>query len=149
MSKIHSLINVIFFLMGNPLNPMDWIQYTQNWFTKTERSSGYRPYLIFVLIYVVLAFLILMFFRDIPGAIGFALNSLYILMGVFVIHFFIKSLQDPDFCRSEKHIENKLRMELAENSGGNGPTLITPNSMPSISDRIQPILPPPNDPPPV
>jgi hypothetical protein len=37
--------------MSNPVNPLDWIKSTQNWFRKTELSSGFRPYLIFLVIY--------------------------------------------------------------------------------------------------
>jgi hypothetical protein len=41
-----------------------------------------------------------------------------------VIIFAIKCFQEPNFCRSEKHIENIKRFELAEQKGDKSPEIL-------------------------
>lgn len=55
---------------------------------------------------------------------AFAVNSLYISVGGFVLLYAFKAVQDPNFCRSEKHIETVKKMEMAEQKGDLGPTPI-------------------------
>jgi hypothetical protein len=108
--------------MPNPLNPLDWVKSAQDWFAKTERSSGFRPYLIFFLIHAGLSLVLLIQFKDNPTIRDFVINTLYVSVGGFVIMFAIKSLSDPTFCRSEKHIETVKRIETMEQKGDLGPT---------------------------
>ena len=98
--------------MTNFLNPLEWVRSAQDWFTRSERSSGFRPYLIF---------LILVFGFALPLFIFFSQNQLinYLAAGIvafsiigFVILFSIKAFQDPDFCRSEKHIQRLKKLEI-------------------------------------
>ena len=107
--------------MANPFNPLDWIKSTQNWFTRTERSSGFRPYLIFVILYIGFVLIVLHEFSHIDLLMQFVIYSLYVVFGGFVVVFIFKSVQDPDFCRSEKHVENIRRIELQEQKGDRSP----------------------------
>jgi hypothetical protein len=110
--------------LNNPLNPFDWLKATQNWFSRTERSSGFRPYLIYLIIHVGLAFLLLTWFSQIEGVTTFVVYSLYMSFGAFILIFAIKAFQDPNFCRSEKHLETVKRIEMMEQSDNAGPTPI-------------------------
>jgi hypothetical protein len=102
-------------------NPFDWLKATQNWFSKTERSSGFRPYLIYLIIHVGLACVFLTWFSQIEGVITFVINSLWVSFCAFILIFIFQAFQDPNFCRSEKHIETVKRIELMEQSDSIGP----------------------------
>src|SRR5438445_12112639 len=98
--------------MTSPFNPLSWLRLAQDWFRKTEKSSGFRPYLIFILIMAGVSLCLLSFFRDTPGAVDLALWLLKISAGGFILVFVVKAFQEPDFCRSEIHVERMARMEL-------------------------------------
>ncbi len=98
--------------MTNPLNPLNWLRLAQDWFRKTERSSGFRPYLIFLLITAGVSFSLLSFFRDVPGVVSVALWLLATSAGGFIVLFAVKAFQEPEFCRSEVHVERMARLEL-------------------------------------
>ncbi len=115
-------------MLNNPLNPLNWVQSAQNWFRKTEISSGFRPYLIFLIIHAGFAVTILFTFREVEAVVTFTVNSLYVSFIGFVLLFAAKSFQDPSFCRSEKHVENVRRMELAEQKGDAAPKVIDASS---------------------
>ncbi len=104
-------------MLNNPFNPLDWVQSAQDWFRKTEISSGFRPYLIFIILVFGFSIVALMLFHDIEAIQSFVINILYISIGSFILIFLVKSFQDPGFCRSEKHIENVKRMEISEQKG--------------------------------
>lgn len=98
--------------MPNPLNPLEWLRSAQDWFTKTERSSGFRPYLVFAVLAYGLGVVLLASFAHIPEIRGLAS---WIMGGVtagFMALFAVKAFQDPDFCRSETHIQKMTKMEL-------------------------------------
>lgn len=98
--------------MTNPFNPLDWIKSAQDWFSKTERSSGFRPYLIFLIITFGMAIFLLSVFSSVPKATDFALALISIAVVAFIILFAIKCFQDPDFCRSESHVETMKKIEV-------------------------------------
>lgn len=108
----------------NFLNPLDWITNAQTWFSRTERSSGFRPYLIFLLLIFGFCLTILGAFPNNPSLQTLAINIIYISVFGFVIIFLIKAFTDSNFCRSEKHIENVKRIELSEQKGDSGPRII-------------------------
>jgi len=111
-------------MKNNPINPLDWIQMAQNWFTRTEKSSGFRPYLIYLLLVYGLAIALLISFFNVNEIRSLAINIIYIATITFALLFAIKSFQNPDFCRSEKHIESIRRMELSEQKGDLAPQII-------------------------
>lgn len=125
--------------MPNPFNPLDWVRSAQDWFTRTERSSGFRPYLIFFLIHAGLVISLLTFFPESPVTDAFAVPSLYISTVGFILLFATKAFQDPNFCRSEKHIENVRRIERMEQKGDRTPQPIDSTSVTVIAnpDRIR------------
>lgn len=96
----------------NPLNPLDWIKSAQDWFVKSERSSGFRSYLIYLALVFIFCFLLLLTFSQSEIIKYFCLFILGIAFLSFIILFTIKCFQDPDFCRSEKHIETMKKIEL-------------------------------------
>ena len=96
--------------MGSPFNPLDWIKSAQDWFAKTERSSGFRPFLIFIFICYGMGFGLLTAFND--------MDIKYVALGIvslstlsFIVLYFIKSFTDPNFCRSESHIERLRQID--------------------------------------
>lgn len=98
--------------MANPFNPLDWLKTAQEWFARAERSSGFRPYLIFLIIACGVSLALLAGFRDLPEA---KFIAVWILGGSFfgfVVLFSIKAFQDPDFCRSETHLHRMKKLEL-------------------------------------
>lgn len=97
---------------GNPLNPLDWVNSAQVWFRKTERSSGFRPYLIFLILVFTIVCVLLLFFKNIPGCATVALGLLVASVLAFIVLFALKAIQDPNFARSERHIEQMKRLEL-------------------------------------
>ncbi len=96
----------------NPINPLNWFKSMQDWFAKTEKSSGFRPILIFVIIIFSFAIVILKFFPSVSELKTFACLALYCTVGVFLITYLIKCFQDPDFCRSETHIQKMKKIDL-------------------------------------
>jgi hypothetical protein len=110
--------------MPNPLNPLNWITSAQAWFSKTEKSSGFRPYLIFLIIHAGFSLVLLSCFPRTDALYRFIVNSLYVSFIGFVGLFIIKAFQDPNFCRSEKHVQTVRRMEMEEQKGDAGPTLV-------------------------
>ena len=98
--------------MANPFNPLDWVHSAQNWFSRTEKSSGFRPYLIFLLILVGFVVVLLGAFPNSDVTKQFSVPMLFLSFLAFIILYFIKAFRDPGFCRSEKHIENVKRIEL-------------------------------------
>lgn len=98
--------------MPNPFNPLDWVKSAQDWFAKTEKSSGFRPYLIYLLLSLGAGVTLLVAFQD-----RIFIDVLAtILIGVPVISFVPlyawKSHKDPDFCRSETHVQRIKKYEL-------------------------------------
>ncbi len=100
----------------NPINPLTWVKGVQHWFGRTERSSGFRPFLIFLIILFGFSLVLFFSFPQSQTIQTFVIIALSLSIGVFLINFFVKSFQDPDFCRSEKHIQTIKKLEL-ENLG--------------------------------
>ena len=98
--------------MANPLNPIEWLKTAQDWFVKAERSSGFRPYLLFLILASGVALVLLTGFRD---ALEVRRLALWIMGGSFagfIVLYSIKAFQDPDFCRSETHLHRMKKLEL-------------------------------------
>lgn len=98
--------------MPNPFNPLDWVKSAQDWFATTERTSGFRPFLIYLLLSLGAGIALLSAFQD-----RLFIDVLAaILIGVPVISFVPlyawKSHYDPDFCRSETHVQRIKKYEL-------------------------------------
>lgn len=110
--------------MGNPFNPLDWARAAQDWFHKTERSSGFRPFLIFLVLLFGFSVTVLAFFPEHPISKNVLPYLLVISCAAFLLLYFLKAFQDPNFCRSEKHVENVKRIELMEQKGDSGPRVI-------------------------
>lgn len=98
--------------MSNPFNPLEWLRSAQDWFTKAERSSGFRPYLIFLLIAAGVSMGLLWGFEEWPEARIVGLSILAVSFLGFIVLFSIKAFQEPDFCRSETHIHKMKKLEL-------------------------------------
>ena len=100
-----------FSTMSNPLNPLDWLKVTQDWFSKTERSSGFRPLLVCLIISFGFALILLFGF---PGNLLieiFAICVVGFLLAIFGILFVVKAFTQPDFCRSERHVQRMRQIE--------------------------------------
>jgi hypothetical protein len=95
-------------------NPLDWLRSAQDWFAKTEKSSGFRPYLIFCLLVFGLVVVLLTAFRDVQLVVQVALAVLGLVVIGFIVLFAVKAVSDPDFCRSETHIERLKKIEVEQ-----------------------------------
>jgi hypothetical protein len=118
----------------NPLNPLDWLKTAQDWFSKTERSSGFRPYLIFLLLLMGFDIVLMACFPNSEITQEFVFPTLYISVLAFVLLYIVKAFQDPNFCRSEKHIETVKQIEMAEQKGDAGPVPIDVESAKVIAN---------------
>ena len=96
----------------NPFNPLNWLKSAQDWFRTAELSSGFRPYLVFFLLVCGIVICLLAAFSGIAHVVDVALLLLVVSAFAFILLFTIKAFQDPHFCRSEKHIERVIRMEM-------------------------------------
>ena len=105
--------------MPNPLNPLDWLKSAQDWFSETERSSGFRPYLIFLILVFGMGICLLSFFGDVAYANEIGLGLIIVSVVVFILLYCLKAFIDPDFCRSEHHVQKIMRIEL-ETMGNEG-----------------------------
>ncbi|UCB57276.1 MAG: hypothetical protein JSV30_01450 [Candidatus Omnitrophota bacterium] len=128
--------------MPNPFNPLDWLTAAQNWFARTEKSSGFRPYLILLILVFGLAMILLTFFNKEGEFTSFIILLISIPLGIFILLYIIKCFQDPNFCRSEKHIETVRRIELMQQKGESRPTIIKTEHIELISKPKHPSLPP-------
>jgi len=120
----HGIICIYLILGIEMANFFNWIQSTQNWFSKTEKSSGFRSYLIYlwiILVFTIVVFAFLNQYQDLKDFAIFAFKWSFI---GFIVIFFIKAIFDPDFCRSEKHIENVKKLEFSQQKGESSPSLI-------------------------
>jgi hypothetical protein len=98
--------------MTNPFNPLNWLKSAQDWFSKTERSSGFRPYLIYYIVLCGVSLSLLMLFRDVPPVRETALLMLRFGSGAFIVLFAAKAFLDPNFCRSESHVQKLFKLEV-------------------------------------
>lgn len=98
--------------MANPLNPLDWLKSAQDWFAKSEKSSGFRPYLIYLLLAYGMGISLLSFFSGRPLITEAALLLILVPSVAFIFLYSYKSHQDPDFCRSETHIQRLKKIEV-------------------------------------
>ncbi|WP_439639787.1 hypothetical protein [Nevskia sp.] len=98
--------------MPNPFNPLDWLKTAQDWFAKTERSSGFRPFLIYLLLCFGAGIVLLSIAGERPmvEALGLVLIAIPALS--FIPLYGWKSHADPDFCRSETHVQRLKKIEL-------------------------------------
>lgn len=97
--------------MPNPFNPLDWLKSAQDWFARAERSSGFRPYLIYMLLAfgagLVLALYATHAVLQMAGLLLMVIPAL-----CFIPLFAWKAHTDPDFCRSESHVQRLKKYEL-------------------------------------
>lgn len=97
--------------MSPSFNPAEWAKAFQSILTQ-EKSSGFRPFIVFIII-VTMACLMLQF-APYEGTRTFSLWALGVSWVGFLSLFSIKAFSDPDFCRSEKHIERIRQIELGD-----------------------------------
>jgi len=98
--------------MPNPFNPLDWFSTAQEWFAKTEKSSGFRPYLIYLILSVSAGLLLLFAFPNQLAIQILGVLAVGLPIAAFVPLFAWKAHKDPDFCRSETHVQKVKKIEL-------------------------------------
>jgi hypothetical protein len=98
--------------LPNPFNPLDWVKSAQDWFIKAEKSSGFRPYLVFLLLCFGTGVVLLMISTQRPKVEDFALILIGFPVVFFIPLYFWKAMSQPDFCRSETHVERIKKIEL-------------------------------------
>lgn len=98
--------------MANPFNPLDWLKSAQDWFTRTERSSGFRPYLVFLLLSFGAGLALLSLYPNRPTVELIGLLLMAVPAACFVPLYAWKAHIDPDFCRSETHVQRIKKIDL-------------------------------------
>ena len=98
--------------MANLLNPLDWLQGAQDWFVRSERSSGFRPYLIYLILCFGFSLVLLILFPESEVILFLAAGVIIVVVIGFFLVYCVKAFQDPDFCRSETHVQKMKRIEL-------------------------------------
>lgn len=98
--------------MPIPFNPLNWLNTAQVWFTKTEKSSGFRPYLVYLILSVSVGLLLLFLFPNQPVIQIVAILAISFPILAFVPLYAWKAQNDPDFCRSENHVQKIKKIEL-------------------------------------
>ena len=99
-------------MMGNPFNPLDWFDSAKGWFSKAERSSGFRPYLIYLILTLSFGLVLLWMFPDRKLIEALATVLIGVPVLAFLPLYFWKARVDPDFCRSETHVQKLRKIEL-------------------------------------
>jgi hypothetical protein len=122
--------------MKDPLKWWSWLSSTQNWFNRTERSSGFRAFLIFIILHICFAAAATRVLGATSPVSDVLTRLLWVTLPSFVILYFIKAICDPDFCRSEKHLENKLKIQYAEQAGDEAPTILIEDTQPSLGAQL-------------
>jgi len=98
--------------MTNPFNPLDWLSTAQDWFSKTEKSSGFRPFLIYLILSIGVGLALLLLFNNKFEIEIFSLFVIGIPIVTFVPLYAWKAHTDPDFCRSETHAQRVKKIEM-------------------------------------
>ena len=105
----------------------DWMSFfsaAQDAISRNERSSGLKPMLVALPVCLVAA---IVFFRFAPEyAVPVFTVLVCVPVGVTFGVALVKSFSDPDFLRSESHVEKKLRLATMQKKGETAPTLILP-----------------------
>jgi len=91
---------------------LDWVKSAQDWFVKAEKSSGFRPYLVFLLLCFGAGVVLLLISTQRPNVETFALLLMGLPVACFIPLYFWKAISQPDFCRSEIHVERIKKIEM-------------------------------------
>ena len=87
-------------------------------FLKIHKSSGFHPFLIFF--FLLSCLLSTSFFFHAPIWIQAILIALTFVCTIgFLYLFFEKARRDPDFCRSESHVQKMTELGIGEKMGSN------------------------------
>ena len=95
--------------MTNPFNPLSWFESTQNWFTRTELTSGFRPYLVYLFLCLATGITLLSCFSQLETLASFLIGAPIL---AFIPIFCWKAHTDPGFCRSESHVQQLKKIEM-------------------------------------
>lgn len=98
--------------MPNMFNPLNWFSSAQEFLVKSEKSSGFRPYLIYLILSMSMGLLLLFVFPGRQAIQDLALLAIGLPVLAFVPLFAWKAQKDPDFCRSESHVQKIKKIEL-------------------------------------
>jgi hypothetical protein len=94
------------------IDPLGWIKAAHDLVSKTEKSSGFRPYLIYLLVVFGASIVMIFGFPQSPPLWIVACSLMIVSALAFIILFGIKAFRDPDFCRSELHVQRLKKIEL-------------------------------------
>ncbi len=94
------------------ISPFRWIKAAHDLISKTEKSSGFRPYLIYLLVAFGAALVLIFGFPQSLPILILVISLISISALAFIVLFGIKMFQDPDFCRSELHIQRLKKIEM-------------------------------------
>lgn len=100
-------------------------------FLQSEKSSGYRPYLVYMGMTFTVGLPLCSF--EATRLIGELL--IVVPACIFILHFIVMSFYNENFCRSEKHVETMKQIDLlGDNLSGE-----------KELTNATPLLPPPNE----
>jgi len=93
-------------------NPLSWLRSAAGVVRQSDKSSGFQPMIVFFLLCLAAAIPLLIWNKDNLLVEIFALATISIPLLCFVVLFSIKAFTDPNFCRSERHVERLVKMEM-------------------------------------
>jgi len=102
-----------------------------------ERSSGFRPFFIFLGIVTPTCLTLAFFFKENKFVLTFSLVSLGISWFLFLLTYCIKAFSHPSFCRSEKHLETMKRLALSDNTMTSSYILPNPEEQTEVKKELE------------
>lgn len=94
------------------IDPFGWIKSAHDLVSKTEKSSGFRPYLVFLVVVCGASLTMVFGFPDSVALRVAAVSLIAVSSMAFIVFFGMKAFRDPDFCRSELHVQRLKKIEL-------------------------------------
>jgi hypothetical protein len=98
-------------MRSNP-DPFAWLRLTGEILRPTVRSSGFFPMIAFFALCILGGIPLLVLSGGNPVLIGLGAMIILPTLFSFLAIYWIKAFKDPNFCRSEQHIERMAKVQI-------------------------------------
>jgi hypothetical protein len=93
-------------------NPFSWFRSAVGVVRQTEKSSGFHPMIVVFFLCLLAGTSLLIWNKQNLFLEIFAASLIGLPLLCFVVVFTIKAFTDPNFCRSERHLERMAKVEM-------------------------------------
>lgn len=93
-------------------NPFSWVQSAVGVIRQTDKSSGFHPIIIVVFLCLAAGTTLILCNSQNVGLEVFSGLLISLPLVCFLAVYAIKAFRDPNFCRSERHVERMAKMEM-------------------------------------